>query len=995
VEDAAQHMAAFKHGAAFMTDIFISYSRRDKVFAEQLRAALVAQGRSVWIDTADIPPTSPWRQDIADAIAAAGAVLIILSPDWLTSEVSQRELHYAIDMKKKLIPVVYRDVEPRLVHPALANLNWIFSRPTDDQGRAWQQIVFAIDTDLDYWREGSDLLVRAQQWTRGDRRPAFTLRGEPLRKAEQWLAAGATKSPGPSPLQVEFITAGRQASARRQRVMISALSVGIAVTLILSLVAGYFAIQTNQENQLLGAKAIAANALSALQANDNSRALLLAKEAYRLDPADPVTRGALFSAVSASPHLVSILRSNDAGQLNSTDAISAVAYSGDGKTLVTIDFNHILVWDMTTNHVRLTISGQGAFRGDLSKDGQIIAAQASGDAHAITLLNAQTGATIGTLDGTQHETSASNTANHSLTFSPDNKLIAATDCGDDSCTTHRILLWDVAARRLLYQIPVPFQPTQVDLAFSPDSTLLAFTSSESSNGTTRSSFTVWNIAQQHTLSSHTAPDGEDYLTVAFTPHGKTLLVGGRGSTSGKISIWNIAKQQFANVTFIDPDGWIQSLVISADANWFVTITIAGEIQLWLADSGVPDGLPLVKGSIGFIAAVAFSPDSVRFVAASTDNRLSLWSTRSFTSLGPDPVTQLFNDTRSAVSPDGTLLAATDFPIGSEQEQIALWDLKSGMLSKTITTPITDIYTFAFSPDGRTLAVGGYGGELAVIDVGSGAVEGKPWAITDVPDPSSFRMSTDGQINALEFSPDGRYLLAISFDSGVAVLWDVPSHAFVAVVGERAVPLIAAAAFLSNDEVVFGGATNNTPALLGIWNLAQRKVMATWQYKKGSAATIDAIAADPSKSAFAVADDAGVLTVWDAIHHRLLTQINTNQLEISPGVIQFSSDGNLLLFSAGTTVEIWKINGKSVEPYIQPITTDGLTVGATITSGNTYLVISTSAAGGGTTVQYLQPSAWETQACAIANRDLTRDEWQQFIAPNRPDVAYTQVCRFSQ
>lgn len=183
-----------------MADIFISYSRQDATFVEQLRAALTSRGRSVWLDTSDIAPTSVWRQDIISAIEAASAVLFVISPNWLASEVSQRELRYAIEVHKKLVPVLYRDVDHRLVNPGLAEINWVLVRPGDNPEIALRNILFAVDTDLQYWRQGGDLLAKAGQWNEHKRQPAYTLRGEALRQAEQWLAEGASKRPSPSQL---------------------------------------------------------------------------------------------------------------------------------------------------------------------------------------------------------------------------------------------------------------------------------------------------------------------------------------------------------------------------------------------------------------------------------------------------------------------------------------------------------------------------------------------------------------------------------------------------------------------------------------------------------------------------------------------------------------------------------------------------------------------------------------------------------------------------
>ena len=41
-----------------MSDLFISYSRIDIGFVNQLHTSLVAAGKDVWIDWQDIPPTS-------------------------------------------------------------------------------------------------------------------------------------------------------------------------------------------------------------------------------------------------------------------------------------------------------------------------------------------------------------------------------------------------------------------------------------------------------------------------------------------------------------------------------------------------------------------------------------------------------------------------------------------------------------------------------------------------------------------------------------------------------------------------------------------------------------------------------------------------------------------------------------------------------------------------------------------------------------------------
>ncbi len=49
-----------------MADIFISYSRREKIFTQKLFDALIRLGRDVWADWDDIPAASDWDAEIKE-----------------------------------------------------------------------------------------------------------------------------------------------------------------------------------------------------------------------------------------------------------------------------------------------------------------------------------------------------------------------------------------------------------------------------------------------------------------------------------------------------------------------------------------------------------------------------------------------------------------------------------------------------------------------------------------------------------------------------------------------------------------------------------------------------------------------------------------------------------------------------------------------------------------------------------------------------------------
>jgi hypothetical protein len=66
--------------------VFISYSRKDGAFAERLHGAIIATGFESYLDKDDILPGEPWRKQLEGLILAADAVVIVISPDSVSSE---------------------------------------------------------------------------------------------------------------------------------------------------------------------------------------------------------------------------------------------------------------------------------------------------------------------------------------------------------------------------------------------------------------------------------------------------------------------------------------------------------------------------------------------------------------------------------------------------------------------------------------------------------------------------------------------------------------------------------------------------------------------------------------------------------------------------------------------------------------------------------------------------------------------------------------------
>ena len=141
-----------------MSDVFISYSRRDIDFVRHLFDQLTARDREPWADWQDIPPTADWLAEIYRGIEAADSFLFVISPDSVASEICTLEIEHAGKHNKRLVPVVWKEVEDSQVHPTMTAHNWVFLRQEDDFEANFELLIQALDTDLEHVREHTRVL---------------------------------------------------------------------------------------------------------------------------------------------------------------------------------------------------------------------------------------------------------------------------------------------------------------------------------------------------------------------------------------------------------------------------------------------------------------------------------------------------------------------------------------------------------------------------------------------------------------------------------------------------------------------------------------------------------------------------------------------------------------------------------------------------------------------------------------------------------------------
>ncbi|MGE3306685.1 MAG: WD40 repeat domain-containing protein, partial [Rhizobiaceae bacterium] len=209
------------------------------------------------------------------------------------------------------------------------------------------------------------------------------------------------------------------------------------------------------------------------------------------------------------------------------------------------------------------------------------------------------------------------------------------------------------------------------------------------------------------------------------------------------------------------------------------------------------------------------------------------------------------------SPDGEYLLTA-----SDDKTIRIWDWRSGVTVRTLRGFVGDdndgkVFALAISPDGKTVAAGGY--------FGPGIGQSPPYGNIRLFDFGTGRMldvlkAPQLTVYDVQFSPDGS-LLAAAGQDGLAYLWQRDGDGW-----KEAGTLDAESNRIEKIAFVLGGkrlAAVTTDYGIRLWDVAsgQRIDMADAQPLDDISVT--ALAATPDGARFATGTVGGVIQVWDA------------------------------------------------------------------------------------------------------------------------------------
>ncbi|MCO6005984.1 serine/threonine protein kinase [Actinoallomurus purpureus] len=293
----------------------------------------------------------------------------------------------------------------------------------------------------------------------------------------------------------------------------------------------------------------------------------------------------------------------------------------------------------------------------------------------------------------------------SVAFSPDGKMLAGV--GDDG----KARLWEVATGTLAKT----FTHTVTNPWARPLAQVTAFNSQFSAT-----------------------------MSAAFSPDGAGLAV---GNGDGTISLWNVATGAVTTLPYLNPVEWNGSpgcVAFNPADGTLAAAYDAPAIRLWNPATRTSSAT-LHTGNGYWVAVLAFNPSGRILASASgngnpgntsSDGLLQLWDTSSHANIATLAHTNSSAHSL-AFSPDGKTLANL-----RSDGTITLWDVTARTRIAGLTGPGSGVTCIAFGPD-AVLATGFNDGTVTL------------WDVTRRKGITALSTGTDAAINCVAFSPNGR------------------------------------------------------------------------------------------------------------------------------------------------------------------------------------------------------------------------------------------------
>jgi WD40 repeat protein len=380
--------------------------------------------------------------------------------------------------------------------------------------------------------------------------------------------------------------------------------------------------------------------------------------------------------------------------------------------------------------------------------------------------------------------------------------------------------------------------------------------------------------------------------------------------------------------------------------------IDGGVTLWNLDLTVAGRR--LGAHARAVTSLAFSPRGF-LVSAGEDGTVIIWRT----SEGPERLMH-------ALIGHGDEVWAVAF--GSEERLISgskdggvlLWDLAAPD-AQPVPVPVAGrVHVVAFGPDGRPLIVTDRDGTMLFWDGGTSP-------------PRSFDLgrALNSDFANVRLSPAGD-ALAYGRADGTVILWDLAANppASRTITGHTAA--VRSVIFSPDGTKLYSGDSNGT---IRVWD---REGKQAGSAPGAARAAITQLAASPAGEWIAAATDVQTVVVWD-LWQQSVQYLPALGKPIS-SLAFYPRDRLLASADTGGSVQLWDVvEGRRIGPVLRDAEVainqlafgpDGMHLAGASDSHVVFL-------------WDLDLYAWQQLACAIANRNLTIAEWQQYFGSEKP------------
>jgi WD40 repeat protein len=304
----------------------------------------------------------------------------------------------------------------------------------------------------------------------------------------------------------------------------------------------------------------------------------------------------------------------------------------------------------------------------------------------------------------------------------------------------------------------------------------------------------------------------------------------------------------------------------------------GTLHVWRASDGQPLGL--LAGHVGAVTGVAAPRDASQFASAGADGTLRIWRM-------PQPPQVLSGHAGPigdlALGPQGKLLATV-----SGDNTVGVWDPADGkrLLAIAADQHPGGVKAVAISPDASQLATGDPAGVVRLFN----ATDGQPLGQI---------AAHAGAISRLAFHPKGRQLYSTGVD-GTLKTWQLPLDAPLSFGGHTDAAR-AVAASRDGKLVVSGGDDKSVRFFDG----PSGKQLKAIDMQPGS---VTAVALSPDAALAAATDATGQITVWSTADYSEVVRLRGHEGAVQsvswhPKLKQLATAG------ADGTLRIWDLPGE--------------------------------------------------------------------------------------